>query len=297
MTTILHTPLPVNTSHDVQRVLWWTLLLNLAVALCKIVVGVLSGALSILADGIHSLVDGASNVVGLFGVRLAHQPPDADHPYGHQRFETVAALTIGVLLLMTALEVVQSAWERLVNHTAIEMSPLVFAVLIATVFINVAVNRYQCHEGRRLRSQILLADAANTGADVFVTLAVLAGMVFVQLGWAWADAVSALIVVGFIARAAFNILTQTGRVLVDTAPYTAEQLQAQVQPLVAEADGQIIRARSRGTVEAAFIDIDICVAPHKTVAETERLTQAIRKVLHQHMDGVVEVEVHFTAAC
>src|ERR687897_1452468 len=92
---------------EVRQVLVRILFLNLAVALVKIVFGQLSGSISILSDGFHSLTDGASNVVALVGLRLARKPPDADHPYGHRKFETLAAGAIALFLLVVVVEVAQ----------------------------------------------------------------------------------------------------------------------------------------------------------------------------------------------
>ena len=76
----------MTTNQQVQRVLWTTLLLNVLVAVAKIIIGMFTGALAITADGLHSLIDGSGNVVGLIAIRIADQPPDDDHPYGHSRF-------------------------------------------------------------------------------------------------------------------------------------------------------------------------------------------------------------------
>ena len=87
---------------QVEQVLSFTLILNLLVAVGKIVVGLMSGALAITADGVHSLTDGAGNIAGLVAIRIADRPPDDNHPYGHRKFETLSALLIGGLLLLTA---------------------------------------------------------------------------------------------------------------------------------------------------------------------------------------------------
>ncbi|MBZ0293412.1 MAG: cation-efflux pump [Anaerolineae bacterium] len=172
---------------QVRRVLTITLVLNLTVAISKIIIGLVSGALAITADGLHSIIDGSGNIVGLIAVRLADRPPDEDHPYGHSRFETLAALTIGVLLLLTATEIIRGAIERLTGGEAPEITPLAFIVMTGTLLVNVFVSRYQIREGKRLESQVLLADAANTSADVFVTLSVIVSMGLVAwLGWEWA---------------------------------------------------------------------------------------------------------------
>lgn len=281
---------------DVRRVLLITLILNLLVAAGKIIVGTLTGALAITADGFHSLMDGASNVVGLVANHLAAQPPDADHPYGHRRFETLAALVIAALLLLTAWEIAGAALGRLREGIAPQLTPLAFVVMAATLVVNVGVNRYQVRQGKRLHSELLLADADNTGADVFVTLSVLVSMALVTgTGVTAFDLVAALVVAVLIVRAAWRILRQTSGVLVDQAPYEAEQLAALLSPHLADFPdvAGIVRARSRGPVDAAQIDIDLEVAPETTTAQTAHITDGIRRCLCDCLEGVAEVEVHF----
>lgn len=285
----------MDTRRAVRRVLIITLILNLVVAAGKIAVGLLTGAVSILADGFHSLMDGSSNLIGLGANAVAGKPADEEHPYGHRRFETVAALGVGILLLITAYEIVTSAIDRLSSGAAPEVSPLTFVVLIGTLGVNLFISRYERREGERLRSELLIADAANTGADVFVTLSVLVSMTLVAaFGWTWADPVAALIIVVLIGRAAWQVIKQTGGVLVDTAPYKAGELAAFAGEVPAVS--RVIRARSRGTQDAAFIDIDVEVAPGTTAAQTAAIAEAISEKMRQHLSGVSEVEVHFQPA-
>jgi cation diffusion facilitator family transporter len=186
------------------------LILDLGVATGKIIIGLATGALAITADGLHSIIDSSGNVVGLIATRMADRPPDDDHPYGHGRYETLAALVIGALLLVTAWEIIRGAIERLSGGEPPEITPLAFVVMLGTLITNLFVSRYQIREGHRLQSQVLLADAANTSADVFVTLSVLASMVLiVTLGWGWADIVAALIITVLIGKAAWQVLSQT----------------------------------------------------------------------------------------
>lgn len=276
---------------QVRRVLLITLVLNLSVAGGKIFIGLATGALAITADGLHSLIDGAGNVAGLLATRLADKPPDADHPYGHTRFETLAALAIGGLLLLTALEVARGVIERLSGGELPVLTPLAFAVMLVTLAINIGVSRYQIRAGRQLNSQVLLADAANTSADVFVTLAVLVSMALVALaGWTWADVVAALVITVLIARAAWQVLSQAGQVLVDAAPYDADQLAAWAQKVPAVE--RVLRVRSRGTADTAYIDIDIQVQPETTAAQADAIASAVREKLAAHVD-FSEVKVHF----
>ena len=277
---------------QIGRVLTITLVLNLTVAIGKIIVGMISGALSITADGFHSLIDSTSNVIALIANRLADRPPDDDHPYGHQRFETLAALMIGAFLLVVAWEIVSGAISRLQSGAQPELTIMTFVVLIGTLFVNIGVSSYQIREGRRLKSELLLADAANTRADVFITSSVLVSMALMTLfDWAWVDIVAALIVVVLIGHAAWRILQQTGRVLVDTAPYTPEELTSIVDSVPYVVD--VVRARSRGSVDAPHIDIDVSVSAAMTTDHTAAITERIRQQLNDELGHVDEVEVHF----
>jgi cation diffusion facilitator family transporter len=236
-------------------------------------------------------MDGSSNVIGLIANRVAEQPPDEDHPYGHRRFETIAALGIGVLLLVTAWEIVSSAIERLQTGEQPEISPLTFAVLVGTLVVNIVVSRYERREGKRLNSELLIADAANTGADVFVTLSVLVSMVLVSFGLTWADPIAALIIVVLIGRAGWQVLRSTGGVLVDTAPYTPDTLRSLAESVPSVE--QVLRARSRGPADAAHIDIDVQVPPETTAEHSAAIAEAIRRTMREKLEGVSEVEVHF----
>lgn len=292
---------PVSPRDEVRQVLVITLILNLAVAFSKIGVGLLTGALAILADGFHSLVDGSANVVALVANRLAARPPDADHPYGHRRYETVAALGIGVFLLVAAWEIITSAANRLLGESPPpNLTPLSFAVMLATLLVNIGITTWEARAGRRLQSELLIADAAHTRTDVFISLSVLASMALqVSFGWGWADVVAGGLIVVLIVRAAWGVLSQAGGVLVDTAPYAPEQLTAWVEALPSV--DRVVRARSRGPLDSTHVDLDVQVDPYATADQTEAIAGAIRAEMAQRIPGLAEVEVHFIpvaqAAC
>ncbi|MBL8130977.1 MAG: cation diffusion facilitator family transporter [Anaerolineae bacterium] len=279
---------------QVQSVLRITLILNVVVALGKIVTGIVTGAIAISADGVHSLIDAASNVLALVANRVAAQPPDADHPYGHRRFETVAALVLGLLLLLTAWEIVGGALDRLMGGEAPTLTPAAFIVMIGTLAVNLFVSRYERRKGEALASELLLADAANTGADVWVTTSVLVSMGLVAAGVGWADAAAALVVVVLIGRAGIEVIRRAGGVLVDTAPYTPERLIEIVQRVPSV--GGVLRARSRGSADAAIIDLDLEVAPAMTADHTAAIAEAVRGALKDALGSLSEVAVRFVPA-
>ena len=163
---------------SVSRVLRRVFLLNLLVAVAKIALGYYTGAISVLSDGFHSLTDTASNVVALVGVRIARQPPDADHPYGHRKFETMASLGILLFLLIVLVQVLWAAAERLVSGGAPLVTALSFAVMGATFLINLGVVIYERREGYRLSSEVLVADSHHTQSDLLTSATVIAAAVY-----------------------------------------------------------------------------------------------------------------------
>mgnify|MGYP005847396201 CR=1 FL=1 len=276
---------------EVQRVLVLTLVANLLVAASKIVVGLLTGTLSMVADGVHSSLDATNNVVGLVSVHFAARPPDAEHPYGHRRYETLASLLIGGLLLVTAWEIVKSSLERLTGADEPEVGALNFAVMIVTVGVNLAISVYESREGKRLRSEFLLADSAHTRSDIFVSLTVIAGLVAVRLGWAWVDAVAALGVVAIIALAAWRILRRAADILVDSAALDPDEVAA----VVGETPGvqEVVRVRSRGPGDDVHVDLDVRVAAPTTADHAAAIADAIRARLRERFDGLRDIVVYF----
>ena len=164
-------------SSGVRRVLWITLVLNIAVSAGKVIVGHLSGSLAMVADGYHSLVDGSNNVIGLIVAAFAFAPPDRAHPYGHRKFETAATLLIGFALLALAWEIFSGAFGRTAKPALPEIGLLNWVVMAATIGVNLFVSWYEAREGRRLKSAFLVADATHTRADLYVSLGVVASFV------------------------------------------------------------------------------------------------------------------------
>src|SRR5439155_15370119 len=135
----------------IARVLVRVFVLNLAVALAKIAFGYVTGAVSVLSDGFHSLIDASSNVVGLIGIRAASQPPDEDHPYGHRKFETVASGAFVGFTALVVLEVLRNALNHLRGREpAHAISIASFAVMLVTVGVNLLVIWYEAREAKRL---------------------------------------------------------------------------------------------------------------------------------------------------
>ncbi|MEP7286533.1 MAG: cation-efflux pump [Chloroflexota bacterium] len=276
---------------QVRRVLGHVLWLNLLVALAKVIVGATTGALSMVADGFHSALDASSNIIGIVGTALAQRPADDSHPYGHRRFETMATLTIGIGLLLVAWEILKEAIGRLSGGAAVEVTPISFAVMFGTIVINVIVVIYESTNGKRLHSELLLADASQTRVDVFVSLSVIVSLIASALGFVWVDTVMALLIVVLIGRAALGILWQTTQILVDAAAVDPAAI-SMVAKAVPGVDS-VLRVRSRGPSDTIMTDIDVQIQPAMTADHASAIATEIEDRVKAAFSGVSEVQVHF----
>lgn len=275
----------------VERVLWIVFVLNLAVAAAKFFYGLASGSASMQADGIHSVFDSFGNIIGLVGIAMAGRPADEGHPYGHSKFETYGSMAIGMLLLVAAFEVGTSAVGKLMSQTyTAHVTPISFAVMVATLAINLGVTVYERRQGKLLKSQILAADAAHTLSDAFVSIGVIVGLAFVAAGFPVADPVMALIVTVFILISAVSVFKEALRTLSDHACIPPEGIAAIAQEMPGIVEVHCIR--TRGTEAEVYCDLHALVDPNMTVLAAHELAEEFERVAKEKYPNIKEVLVH-----
>jgi cation diffusion facilitator family transporter len=275
----------------VRFVLLVTLALNLAVAVSKIVVGYMASALSVRADGFHSLTDGLNNVVALIGVAIASRPPDAEHPYGHRRFELFAATIIGLSLLAMSVDVAKGAYLRLQGDAVLpDIDALVFVTLIVTLIVNIGVTVYESRVAAETGSVLLASDATHTRSDVLVTVSVLVAILVVKSGYPTVDVLAAMAIAVFIAVAGLRVLKQTLSSLADTASLDV----AQVKAIAMAVDGVrgAHHVRSRGAEGHIFLDLHLEIDGARTLDDAHRITHAAMEALMAALPGIIDVTVH-----
>lgn len=274
----------------VSRVLFRVLVLNLIVALAKIGLGLVTGAVSVLSDGLHSLTDGASNVVALVGVKMARQPPDADHPYGHRKFETMASVAILLFLLLVLVQVLMAAIERLRTPSVPTITTMTFVVMGATFLINVGVVWYERRQGRRLASEVLRADAHHTQSDLFTSATVIAALIGVELGVPALDPAAAIFVAGFIGYACWEIFTETTGILADEIVIAADDIKAVVMDIPDIVGCHHIR--SRGSADHVFVDLHIWMNPAMRLDDAHRVSHLVKDRIMARYPEVKDAVIH-----
>jgi cation diffusion facilitator family transporter len=274
----------------VVAVLYRVLVLNLAVAVVKIALGYVTGAVSILSDGFHSLTDSASNVVALVGVSIARRPPDRNHPYGHRKYETMASVGILLFLILVLVEVVTAAADRLMNGGTPRVFPEGIGVMAVTLVINVFVVRYELRAGRRLKSEVLKADAMHTRSDVLTSAAVLGALVGVWWGFPLLDPVAALLVAAFIGHAGWQIAKDASRILSDEIVIAEEDVRAVVRS-VPEVVG-CEKIRTRGSADHAFMDLHVWLDRQTPLEDAHATSHVVKDKLMSRFPQLVDVVIH-----
>jgi cation diffusion facilitator family transporter len=275
---------------DVSRVLLRVLVLNLIVATIKIVLGVVTGAVSVLSDGFHSLTDSASNIVALVSVRVAQRPPDADHPYGHRKFESMASMAILLFLMVVLVQLLFAGVERLRSPTAPTIETMTFALMGLTFIINIAVVRYERRAGHRLSSEVLLADAHHTQSDLFTSLTVIAALIGVRMGYPLLDPMAAIVVAGFIGHACWQIFQDSSRILADRIVIAEDDIRDVIASIPDVLGCHHIR--SRGAADHVFVDLHIWLEPAMRLDEAHRVSHIVKDRIMARYPQIKDAVIH-----
>ena len=207
---------------DIQRIIVIEGSANLVVLIAKAAVGVSTGSLAILGDAIHSLTDVINNVVAWLVIKVSSSPPDREHPYGHRKFETLAVFFLATLLAVLSFEL---AWHAITkDDTEIASSAWELGIMLAVLGVNISLATWQRMWARRLQSDILLADASHTFADVLTTIVIIAGWQLSSLGYLWLDRVCALAVAALVLYLSYSLFKRSAPILFDQFAINPELL-------------------------------------------------------------------------
>lgn len=279
---------------EIRKVLIIILALNLLVAGAKIAWGVFTGSVSMAADGFHSTLDAAANVVALVGISIAARPPDEEHHYGHQRYETLVSLVIAAMMTFGAVEIVQQAIDRLQSGASPRVEVGSFVVMIATVGVNISVSVWERRRARQLSSDLLAADAKHTFSDIMVSLGVIGGLIGVRLGFHQADALISLAIAVIIVWAAWTIVRDASLVLTDAVTHDPRELMAAVLETPEVETAHKLRARSAGG--HLLVDVDITVDPQMRVKDAHDVASAVERNIKRVAGSDTQALVHVEPA-
>lgn len=279
----------------VRRTLLVILALNLLVFGVKLGVGLRSGSLSVLGAALETFLDAFNNVVGIVLVGVAAQAPDEEHPYGHEKFETLGALAIVGFLSITCFELLQRGGRALLfGGAAPAVSAADMALVAGTMVVNVLVVVYERRRGRELSSPFLIADSAHTASDIVVTLLALSSLVLTRMGVPRADAVLAIAVALLIAWSGWGILRASIPTLVDQRAVDADELRRIVARVAGVEDVRDVRSRFTPS-GLLFAELTIVVPGAVSVEEGHEVADRVEQCIEAEL-GSGSVTVHVEPA-
>ncbi|OGO79263.1 MAG: cation transporter [Clostridiales bacterium GWB2_37_7] len=275
----------------IKKILWIILIANLCVAMLKIMIGYIIKSTSLTADGFHSLTDGSSNIVSLIGIHFASKPVDADHPYGHSKFETLAGLFIAVMLFFLGLRIISSSVIKLLHPIVPTVNIASISVLLITLIINIYISKYEYNQGKRLNSILLVSDSLHTKSDISISIGVLFTLISIRLGAPpIIDSIASLTVSIFVMHAAYKIFTETSGILVDQAVVAPEEIKSII--LSFPQVKNVHKIRSRGCNHSIYIDLHLLLEGHMSIESSHKLMHEIEEKLCFALQKSVQAHIH-----
>jgi len=278
---------------EIRKVTLIGSVVDLLLGVAKILVGWAAHSQALIADGLHSLSDLATDFVVLYAAKHSHREADEDHPYGHGRIETLATVGLGITLIGVAFGIGYDATRRM-NEPDLLLAPGMLALGIAFVSVvsKEIIYRYTRNAALRLRSNMLMANAWHSRSDAISSIVVVIGVGGAMLGYPYLDAVAAIAVAVMIAKIGFDLVRDSTKELIDTA-LEPEVVNA-IRKEIFEVDG--VRAlhmlRTRRSGGDALIDLHVQVDPCISVSEGHQIGDTVRRRLLKQITEVTDVTVH-----
>jgi cation diffusion facilitator family transporter len=274
----------------IRNILLVVLFLNWLVAAAKIIYGFLIKSTAMAADGFHSFADGASNLVGLIGIWFASQPEDKEHPYGHKKYETFAALIISILLFIISFNIIRSGFTRFFHPVLPDVNVVGFIIMLVTVAVNTGVYLYEKKQSIVLSSDILAADSQHTRSDILVSLSVICTFIAIRAGWPLIDPIVSIFIALFIAYTAIKILQETSGVLCDKAVMD----ESLIKKLILSIEGvkDCHKIRTRGRQDDVYIDLHIMVDPDMSIGRAHQLNHKIEESIKSNIKNIRDIAIH-----
>jgi cation diffusion facilitator family transporter len=277
---------------ETRKVALVTGLINLLLSVVQIVIGIVANSAALIADGVHSASDLLSDVLVWFAARHAAQAPDQDHPYGHGRFETAATLGLGSLLVVVAVGIVWTGIERLFETDRPMPGQIALVVAAIGIAAKESLYWYTIAVARRLKSDMLRANAWHHRSDAISSIVVVIGVGGALLGYVYLDAVAAIIVGLMVIKIGWDLGFAAMMELVDTA--LEEQQVNEAKRVIMAIDGvrsvHMLRTRRHGAEASA--DVHVQVPPRISVSEGHMISQTVEDRLIDNVESITDVTVH-----
>jgi len=285
-------------SQAARKVTLIGLVVNIVNAVVKVIVGFLANSYALIADGIHSASDMLSDVLVLVASHYGRQQPDKDHPYGHDRYETLATLMLGALLIAVAGVLVWDSLMRLLTpRELVTPGAIALIVALASIVSKEWIYRYTLRIARQINSRLLEGNAWHHRTDSLSSIVVFIAIGGSLLGITWLDQLAAVVVALMVARIGFTLIWDSLKELVDTALPQEEVTNIRATALTIPGVRDVHDLRSRRMANRTLLDIHLQVDPHISVSEGHEVGAWVARLLRNQYDHISDVIFHIDPEC
>lgn len=282
------------TEKTAVRVSMVSIIGNTVLSLFKIFAGIFAHSGAMISDAVHSASDVFSSIVVIIGFKFASKQSDKDHPYGHERFECVAAVILAVILLISGLFIGYTSAEKLVSGRAEELSaPGILALIAAIVSIisKEAMYHYTKFYANALDSGALMADAWHHRSDALSSVGALIGIAGARMGFPMLDSIASLVICIFIIKAAYDIFKDAIEKMVDRS--CSEEIEKEILELAADQEGVFcadsIQTRVFGN--RIYVEIEICADGNITLAQAHKISEKVHDSIEERFEKIKHITV------
>lgn len=275
-----------------QKVLMLSILLNIGLTILKILVGIIGNSQAILADGIHTMTDAASSIGLILGLHMAAKPEDKDHPYGHEKAESISTFLLSIILIAVGLNLAYGAIMTLIKGT--EAIPSIWAIYAAGISIVVKEIQFQISykKGKQINSDALIADAWHHRSDALSSIGALFGVIGARIGYPIADPIAGGLVSVIVIKVGLEIFFKTYNELMDMSIEEEKLVNISNKIIEYNKVSQLreIKARKHGSV--VYVDVIITVKPGITVCEGHKIAEDVENIIYGQIDNIKDIMVH-----
>lgn len=265
---------------------------NLLLIMMKLAAGFIGRSQGLIAEAIHSSADLLSSVGVLAGIKISNRPPDADHPYGHGKAESIAALAVSAILIITGIELGYSGIKGIIRGVTTTPEPITLYVAIFTIIWNESLFRYRLHIGKKINSPAIISDAWHQRADVFACIAVTIGILGARLGYPILDPAAAAVVSLFVIHAGWELIKDAVNQLMDKSSIEVNQnIEVILQSFSQIEEVEDVRTRCMGN--GIIVDLKFKVSSELTVQEAHDLAVEVKAAIDKEVDQLQDISIHY----
>lgn len=280
-----------------QKIIWITIVLNIILACGKIIIGFTAKSNAILADGIHTVSDIGSSLGLIVGLFIASKPEDLEHQYGHEKAESVATFLLSLLLLAVGLNIGYSSFKLIISGDIATPGIAAIYAAVISILIKELQFRISIKAGKKLNSNVLIADAWHHRSDALSSFAALIGIIGARMGYKFLDPLAGIIVSIIVIKAGIQIFLNALNELMDVS-IEIEKIEELAHKILAHNEIKTIndiKARKHGS--KVFVDVEIAVDPDITVSKGHDIAEDVENIIYSNVENIKDVLVHVNPCC